>query len=250
MMNKLENIEKLLEKYGLSHILGSPFDNAFGVFDNKKEDINLIVLGTNGNMTDATKSNLEWVKERARNPKYSHLLSGDWGASPLRKELIKLPDVLNECFGNSKFSVSNMILTNGLLLASNGVSDIKNQFEILRSETNMFINFKDLLNASMGFFNDFVVKNSSPKVIFAYGNADQGHSAWKYLRDYYPKLKEIVIVPIKSTSYKFCSLDIHGEEVFVIGSPHPSFHYNKLNKELIKEGLGKVGAIPYLKQSV
>ncbi|MET2900385.1 hypothetical protein ABXV22_19010 [Vibrio rotiferianus] len=249
-MSKLEAIEKSLEKHGLSHILGSPFDNAFDVFDNEKEDINLILLGTNGNMTDAIKTNLEWVKERARNPKYSHLLSGDWGVSPLRKELIKLPDVLNECFGNTMFSVSNMILTNGLLLASNGVGDIKNQFDILRSETNIFSNLKDLLNASMGFFDDFVVKNSSPRVIFAYGNADPGHSAWKYLRDYYPKLKETVTVPIKSTSYKFCSLDIHGEEVFVIGSPHPSFHYNKLNKELIKEGLGKIGAIPYIKQRV
>ena len=247
VMSKLEAIEKSLEKHGLSHILGSPFDNAFDVFDNEKEDINLILLGTNGNMTDAIKTNLEWVKERARNPKYSHLLSGDWGVSPLRKELIKLPDVLNECFGNTMFSVSNMILTNGLLLASNGVGDIKNQFDILRSETNIFSNLKDLLNASMGFFDDFVVKNSSPRVIFAYGNADPGHSAWKYLRDYYPKLKETVTVPIKSTSYKFCSLDIHGEEVFVIGSPHPSFHYNKLNKELIKEGLGKIGAIPYIK---
>lgn len=131
-MNKLETIAKSLEKHGLSHILGSPFDNAFDVFDNKKEDINLILLGTNGNMTDAIKTNVEWVKERAKNPQYSHLLSGDWGGSPLRQELIKLPDVLNEYFGYSKFSVSNMILTNGLLLASNGVGDIKNQFEILR----------------------------------------------------------------------------------------------------------------------
>ncbi|HHC6615632.1 TPA: hypothetical protein ACN311_004959 [Vibrio parahaemolyticus] len=245
-MNKLETIAKLLEKHGLSHILGSPFDNAFDVFDNKKEDINLILLGTNGNMTDAIKTNVEWVKERARNPQYSHLLSGDWGVSPLRKELIKLPDVLNECFGNSKFSVSNMILTNGLLLASNGVGDIKNQFEILRSETDTFTNLKGLLNASMVFFDDFVVKNSSPRVIFAYGNADQGHSAWKYLRDYYPRLKETVIVPINSTSYKFCSLDMHGDEVFVIGSPHPCFHYNKLNKDLIKEGLEQIGAIPHV----
>ncbi|MDO6762875.1 hypothetical protein [Agarivorans sp. 1_MG-2023] len=245
-MNKLEAIEKSLEKYGLSHILGSPFDNAFEVFNNKKEDINLILLGTNGNMTDAIKTNAEWVRERADNTKYSHLLSGDWGVSPLQKELTKLPNLLNECFESSTFSVSKMILTNGLLLASNGVGDIKNQFEILRNETNKFTNFKGLLNASMGFFDDFVAKNSNPKIIFAYGNAEQGHSAWKYLRGYYPKLKETVIVPIKSTSYKFCSLDIHGEEVFVIGSPHPCYHYNKLNKELIKEGLVKIGAISYV----
>lgn len=244
IINKLENIEKSLEKNGLSNILGSPFDNAFEVFDNKKEDINLILLGTNGNMSDAMKTNSEWVKERAENPKYSHLLDGDWGVSPLREELKRLPSILNECFDSSQFSVSKMILTNGLLLASNGVGDIKNQFDILRNKASPFTNLKGLLNASMTFFDDFVAKNYSPKIIFAYGNADQGHSAWKYLRDYYPQLKETVIVPIKSTSYKFCSLYIDEEEVFVIGSPHPCFHYNKLNKKLIKEGLEKVGAIP------
>ncbi|MDO6688112.1 MULTISPECIES: hypothetical protein [unclassified Agarivorans] len=242
-MSKLPSLEKSLKEYGLSEVLGSPFDNAFEVFNHKKDDINLILLGTNGNMTDAIKNNSEWVRERARTPKYSHLMSGDWGKSPLRKELIKVPSVLNDCFDTDIFSSSKMILTNGLLLASNGVSDIQNQFNILSENSSKFNKLKDLLHSSMGFFNDFVINNSNPKIIFAYGNSDQGHSAWKYLRGYYPEIKKKIVVPIKSTSYKFCSLDINGKEVFIIGSPHPCFHYNKLNKSLIQQGLNEIGAL-------
>ena len=242
-MTKFPNLEQSLKEHGLSEVLGSPFDNAFEVFNHNKDDINLILLGTNGNMTDAIKNNIEWVNERAKIPQYSHLMSGDWGKSPLREELIKVPSVLNECFDNDIFSSSKMILTNGLLLASNGVSDIQKQFNTLKNQSSKFKNLKDLLHSSMGFFNDFVIKNSNPKIIFAYGNSEQGHSAWKYLRSYYPEIKKKIVVPIKSTSYKFCSLRINEREVFIIGSPHPCFHYNKLNKSLIQQGLNEIGAL-------
>ncbi|QDE31832.1 hypothetical protein [Shewanella polaris] len=242
-MSTLSAIEKSLKDHDLSDISGSPFDNAFEVFDNEKDDINLILLGTNGNMTDAIKNNIEWVRERAKNPTYSHLISGDWGQSPLRKELIKVPEILNEFFGFNKFSLSRMVLTNGLLLASEGVGDIKIKFNSLSRDTSKFIKIRDLVHSSMSFFNDYVIQNSSPEIIFAYGNSEQGHSAWKYLRSYYPEIKGKILIPIKSTSYKFCSLNINDREVFIIGSPHPCFHYNKLNKSLIKQGLKELGAI-------
>lgn len=236
-MNKSSYLVAGLERYHLSGIGGSPFDNAYEIFGRPQREINLISLGTNGNMTDSVKTNAEWVHTRAAQPEYCHLTSGDWGKSPLRQQLLNLPDALNTSLGAERFSKDKMILTNGLLLASNGVSDIENQFRAVKERT-PYKRSKDLVNASMGFFDDSTLKDTCPEIIFAYGNADAGHSAWRYLRNFYREIKPAIkVLKNARAKYKFCTLEIHDREVTIIGAAHPCYHYNHLEPELIRQGL-------------
>ena len=236
-MKKSSYLVTGLKHHYLSDVGGSPFDNAYEIFDRPQKEINLISLGTNGNMTDAIKTNAEWVKERAERPGYCHLTSGDWGKSPLRQQLLQLPDILNSCLDVERFSKDRMILTNGLLLASNGVSDIEKQFRAI-SEQIPYKRSKELVAASMNFFNDFTLKDTRPEIIFAYGNADAGHSAWRYLRNFYREVKPAInVLKNGRAKYKFCTLEIHDREVTIIGAAHPCYHYNNLEPDLIRHGL-------------
>ncbi|MCL1088176.1 hypothetical protein L2744_00820 [Shewanella profunda] len=241
-MNRIsQNIQSYLLDFGLSNVSGSPYDNAYDVFKKNKNEINLVVMGTNGNMTDYKKTNKEWVSERSRNSDYCHLSKGNWGKSPLREELLKLPSVLNDYYGDETFDKSRMILTNGLLLASEGVSDIPNRFKQLKEKNTDFSRIGDIVKSSMDFFHNCTLSLSSPSVIFAYGNADSGHSAWKYLTQYYKVKSDIISIPKGNTGhYKFCSITIGDRKVHVIGSPHPSYGYNHLESDLISKGLSKI----------
>lgn len=236
--NALDTLLKGLEKHQLEDVPGSAFDNAFSIFNKDPKDINLVIIGTNGNITDSRKTNKQWLFERSSDPKYDHLKLGDWGKSRLQPELIRLPDVLNEVFEEQLFSIENTIVTNALLIASAGVSDISNQ--VKKFNTNSLISFRknELIKASLAFFEETTLAMSVPKVIFAYGNADTGDSAWCYLRKHFKVLKNGLPIPLsKKTSYKFCTLEINNREVLVIGSPHLSYAYNKLNSSKIKQGI-------------
>jgi len=241
-MSILEQIQVGLKKLNLDTIPGSPFDNPFNVFNKDPELVSLVVLGTNGNITDAEKTNLQWIEERALQPDYSHVESGDWGKSPLQGELLKLPDVLNSCFDEVLFSKEHMILTNGLLLASAGVKDIAEQFKAVKENGSNFNSKKELITASMSFFKEYTLSFSKPKVIFAYGNDNSGDSAWKYIKDNFIVIREIAPIPkTRVSSYKFCLIELNGHEIPVIGSPHLSYGWNKLDVKLIKQGLIGLG---------
>lgn len=171
--------DKLLEGLSechLSSIPGSAFDNAFSIFSNSAAENNLVILGTNGNITDACKTTEEWLNDRWKDPTYCHVTLGDWGKSRLQKEIKKVPEELNKCFGPNTFSWKKTIVTNAILLASNGVGDIRNQFNNLRTQDS-FKNITELIHASVRFFADYTLLYARPKVIFAYGNAEPGDSA-------------------------------------------------------------------------
>lgn len=241
-MNRVtQKIQNHLSENGLSNVNGSPYDNAYDLFKKDRNEVNLIVMGTNGNMTDYGKTNKEWVSERSRKSDYCHLSLGDWGKSPLREELLKLPDILNNHYGSGIFDKSRMIITNGLLLASQGVSDIPNKFKLLKGQDTKFNRIGDLVKSSMDFFHNCTLSLSRPSVIFAYGNADSGHSAWRYLTQYYKVKSNIVSIPKGNAgNYKFCSINIEGRDVHVIGSPHPCYGYNNLESDLISKGISKI----------
>ena len=235
-----------LSKYKLSDVKGSPYDNAMKLFRNP-EDNNLVVIGTNGNASDMEKSNHDNITDRFKDEGYCHLRGHDWGGSRLRGELIRLPEVLNKCLPGNQFDINNMVLTNGLLLASERVAKIPQEFKKLKEQGSEFKNCKQLIKASMDFFNGCTLSLANPKAIFAYGNADGGHSAWQYINDYYGQAEKIVTLPINSSarspSYKFRHVTIGGEEVPVIGSPHPSYPAHKLNEESIAGGLDELRGV-------
>lgn len=243
-MEVLDKLQEGLENNHLDCIKGSPFDNSFSTLCQDPIQNNLIVLGTNGNITDAAKTNAEWLSARSEEPCYSHLHDGNWGKSPLQPELLELPNVLNMCYGEELFSEQRMIVTNGLLLASAGVGDINNQFNKIKENGSLHSTVSDLIHASMKFFHHYTMTFAKPKVIFAYGNSESGHSAWRYLRSYFEVIKDAPSVrKTKASSYKFCTVSIDEEEVVVIGSPHLSYHYNKVDGDLIVQGLESLGVI-------
>ena len=243
-MQSLDLIQDKLRKFSLDDVAGSPFDNPFSVFLNDTSRNNLVVLGTNGNITDAVKTNSEWVQARIDDITYSHLRDGDWGNSSLQSQLIKLPNILNTCFKNDYFSEDRMILSNGLLLASGGVDDIGTQIKHLKTYSSAFNNKKELVAASIDFLKECTLFFAKPKVIFAYGNSETKDSAWKYIKEHFNVVNEIS--PIKKTttsSYKFCIIEHAGDLITVIGSPHMSYPSHWLNSELIERGLSNLGAL-------
>lgn len=244
-MSAYDTLRRGLFEIGLESIPGSVFDNAFNVFHQERNAVNLVVLGTNGNISDSSNSTLGWLDDRARNPRYSHIKEGDWGSTILQPQLMGIPRCLNECFRAERFREESTIYTNALLLASSGVGDIGNRVKLLSNSASKFQRKKDIIGASMSFFANYTLSLANPDLLFVYGNAEPGDSAWAYIRRHFRVVEDGCSVPITSlTSYKFCSIDT-GEKVLpVIGSPHLSYAYNKLNPALIRQGLSKLRTVP------
>lgn len=241
-----ETLKNGLLRLGLENIRGSAFDNAFEVFNRGKDAVNLVVIGTNGNSSDRKHSTLGWLNERAREPQYNHIRQGDWGRSRLQSQLLDIPRCLNEVFAADRFSEELTIYTNALLLASNNVGDIGNRVELLDSTGSKEKRKRDIIEASMRFFSECTLSLARPDLLFAYGNAED-KSAWAYIRRHFRVVADGWNVPLTaSTSYKFCSIEIHNKILPVVGSPHLSWRYNRLNATLIRQGFAKLGVAPSL----
>lgn len=233
----IQHLRRTLVELKLDRVNGSPFDNALDVFDHPRASLNLVVLGTNGNGTDMRHSNTQWLDMRAEKPDYCHIRKGDWGRSRLQPELLRLPDVLNECFAEDRFALERTIFSNALLLASEGVGDIRRRAHEHNADIAPHLRLHSVLDASLRFLEQGTLALSQPDVLFVYGNAE-GDSAWSYLRRYFPIEAEGPRITMRGKrAYKFCRLRI-GNQVFpVIGSPHLSYTYNRPNAGLIREGL-------------
>ncbi|GAB2529000.1 hypothetical protein [Microbulbifer agarilyticus] len=243
-MSAYKTLKEGLTKLGLEGVPGSIFDNSFSVFERAREELNLVVVGTNGNTSDRVNSTLGWLDSRASQPEYCHLKDGDWGRTILQPQLLEIPSCLNSALGTNKFSVNLTVYTNALLLASNGVNDIGNCVRELRTSSPKFQSKKDIAKASMQFFANYTLSLASPDFLFVYGNSEPGDSAWAYLRRHFEVVEEGVNLPLtSSTAYKFCTIKILGKIIPVIGSPHLSYAYNKLNPSLIREGITELGLV-------
>lgn len=237
----LQHLRRTLIELSLDRVAGSPFDNALEVFGQPRERLNLVVLGTNGNGTDMTRSNAQWLDMRAETPGYCHLSHGDWGRSRLQPELRRLPEVLNQSLGESRFALPRTIFGNALLLASEGVADIPRQVQRHIAAGGPHPHLNSLLNASLRFLEHGTLALCQPDVLFVYGNAED-RSAWAYLRRHFPLCSEGPRVAIRGArAYKFCRLRIGQRSIPVIGSPHLSYAYNRLDAQLIAQGLQALG---------
>lgn len=259
----LENISQNLIGFGISGLEARAFDNAFSVFNNRPEDNSLVLLGTNGNSSDEGKTNQQWLALDAQKPTESNLLHNSWrlnnkmnaknepNYSTLQKRFIDLPDQLNDIFGEPFFSVERMVLTNGLLLASDGVSDIKPKFNQYLSDMSdagkevEFPTLPSMIAASMNFFKEVTLKYSKPKLIIAYGNASGkgALSAWQFILDNMNVLSEpFEIIPEgKKYPVKFCMVEHNGHSMAVVSPRHMS--WAPLDLKVAKAGLQRLGIL-------
>lgn len=239
-------MQDVMHECGLSDLHGSPYDNKFSIFDLEASSINLITIGTNGNITDSSRTNSEWLKERFRTPDYSNLNDGFWGVSlsresPLRGALQSLPEVLNESLDCRRFSLERMLATNAILVASGGVGDINKTInnEIKLGKTHLCTPGQVVKN-SLEYFHRATLSFSSPDIIFSYGNSDSGYSGWRLLYRYYG-LENEVMISRGSRRYKFARINRKDLKCILIGWPHPSYHYNKLSCDIFREGFELLG---------
>lgn len=242
-MRAYDTLKEGLLKHRLEHLPGSIFDNAFRVFRQEPRAINLVVVGTNGNDSDREKSTLGWLEDRFSKPDYDHIREGAWGRTPLQSQLLEIPRCLNEVFGEQRFRDTCTVYTNALLLASSGVNDIGAKVAALRETAPHFRHKQEVIKVSMQFFADFLLKVTAPDLLFAYGNGDSD-SAWAYITNHFELATPPSVVPIRSKRrYKFCLIRTQQKIIPVIGSPHLSYRYNKLNPTLIRLGLIEMGVI-------
>jgi hypothetical protein len=226
----LEYLQYELAGYNLSNVRGSAFDNAFNVFTHPEEN-NLVVLGTNGDVTDQENTTLEWLNIRHDDPSFSNVERGVYNGPNLQGRLQALPLNLNECFGNEVFHFENTIYSNCILMATAQVEQINNQFA----------NNDELIANSIRFVRDALLYNLSiPRAILAYGNANEGYSALTSLQQIFPNLldPQVVMHLYGTYYYKAWTVECNGAQVPLITIPHLS--YAPVNINLLAQVLNQL----------
>jgi len=240
----LAHLSGALARHHLDALCGSAFDNAFAVFDNPPEVNNLVVLGTNGNLSDSSTTEAA-LRAQAERPNWSSVLDGVWGdqwrkgESPLQKQLRELPDLLTKACPGEIFRLESTVFTNALLLATKGVSGIPAAVRAASAGPGRSRSTTELFDDSLRFFVDGTLALARPRLIFCYGNAVSGHSAWHHLTRFAGVVGEKHTEPRPGRRHpaRFANISLAGAQIPVIGWPHLSYAFNAVDPEVVERGL-------------
>jgi hypothetical protein len=164
---------EVLQKHDLHNQNGRPFDSRFAVFgETAYAKERLIVVGYNGNSSDACWTNREAIEHGRYNPEFFNLEEGlkdhqPWGRTMLPGNLDRLTRELG-------FSPKDTVYTNAILKCSANALALRATMN--REE------YVKLMEASMNFFLEFTLRSVRPAAIVVYGNGQNPDSAANIVR--------------------------------------------------------------------
>lgn len=224
----LKLLRSHIENSVLADLPSNPFDCSSRAIC--RGDANLLVVGTNGNLSDSKMTNAQWLEYLDKNPDFSNLHDGNYGGGHLQGRLKSIPSVFRNALQNEEFSADRTIYTNLILLCSKDVQSIKKEC------TNQGISEKDLISESINFFIEWTLSVCDPDFIFCYGNAETGYSPYAILKPFF-SIKDSCYLNFKykNLTIKISKVTIKGSTRNFIFWPHPS--YNPIYEEGIMEAI-------------
>lgn len=228
---KYENINFLrsyIKNSGLANIPSNPFDCSSRAIC--RGDANLLVVGTNGNLSDSKMTNAQWLEYLDENPDFSNLYDGNYGGGHLQGRLKSIPAIFNNALPGSDFSSDRTIYTNLILLCSKDVNSIKSECN------NQGVDEKSLISKSLKFFIEATLSVCDPRFIFCFGNAESGYSPYAILKNFFP-IEDFHFLHFKCRNLiiKISKVNIKGINRNFIFWPHPS--YNPIYPEGVVEAI-------------
>ena len=212
-MNIYSKASNKLKELGIENLNSRPYDCAFSVLDQDKNDKKLIVVGFNGSDADLEWTNLNSLEHGRENPEESNVLNGvngAWLSTTLPKRLISLPTELG-------FPVNSTIYTNAILLCSENANAVKK-----KSKEVGFSHVNKLIEKSLDFFEDITIAESTPELIICYSNSMNDLSASSIIYERFGVSEiEVVNEHVYYKTFSFIS-DIKGEKIPVVCIRHMS----------------------------
>ena len=202
-----------LRELGIENLNSRPYDCAFSVLNQDKNEKKLIVVGFNGSNADLEWTNLNSLEHGRENPNESNVLNGvngEWLSTTLPKRLFSLPTELD-------IPVNSTIYTNAILLCSENASTIKKKAKKVG-----FFDVNKLIEKSLDFFEEITVAESSPELIICYSNSMSDLSASSILFERFA-VSEIKVVN-ENVYYKTFSFmsEIKGLKIPIVCIRHMS----------------------------
>jgi hypothetical protein len=161
-----------LDRYSLSKLPGRPYDCSFELLAAPPERKRLIMVGFNGSSVDQHLTNAESIIGDFNAPSFSNVQAGTegkWGIKHLATRLQNIPEQLG-------FSWRDTLYTNALLMCSKDALSLKKD-----AQESAIGNLDQLIEKSMGFFEEVTVPLCKPELIIAYSNGMNSHSAARLL---------------------------------------------------------------------
>ena len=178
---------ELLEQYGLAEVEGRPFDNSFEAFSRSlRLKRNLVVVGFNGSSADEGWTTKATFEIGLKDPCFSNVQLGaeeGWnGKKRLAKALIKIPNI----FG---LRWQDTIYTNAILACSKDAADLSKGINLNNSTSSV----SQVINNSMAFFKNFIIREFQPSIIVCHGNGEKTLSTASILHRFLDGDQKIIL---------------------------------------------------------